>query len=64
MTLEEELGCLKAAYGNCVNDLARTREHLKQAEDTLRLLASVMEAKANIIQNQHEDNPGRTGSGS
>jgi hypothetical protein len=63
MTIEEELGCLRAAYGNCVNDLARAKEDLKRAEDMLHALAQILSGKAHDLARQHEDNPGTTGSG-
>lgn len=63
MTVEEELACLRAAYGNCLNDLDRTKAHLRQAEDTLRLLAKLLQEKAADIRFKYEDNPGYNGSG-
>lgn len=63
MTIEEELGCLRAAYGNSINDLARTKAHLKQAEDMLRVLATMLQDKADDLHRKREDNPGLTGSG-
>lgn len=63
MTLEEELAVLKIAYGNAINDLARTRNHLNLAEDTLRMLARTLADTANNIGLSRADNPGTGGSG-
>jgi hypothetical protein len=61
--MDDELGCLKAAYGNCLNDLARTKAHLKHAEDTLRRLANLLHGKADDLHAGRLDDPGSGGSG-
>ena len=59
----EELAILKIAYANCLNDLARTKAHLQQAEDTLYRLADLLRNKASDIQMGRIDNPGTAYSG-
>jgi hypothetical protein len=54
----DELAILKIAYENCLNDLARTKAHLRQAEDTLFLLADLLHNKALDVQIKRVDNPG------
>jgi hypothetical protein len=59
----DELGALRAAYGNCINDLARTKTQLKLAEDTLFRLSQILFETAHTIQHTRHDNPGTGGSG-
>jgi hypothetical protein len=61
--LQSELATIKVAYANCVNDLARTKSHLKRAEDMLFSLSQLLLGKAHDIQSIRVDNPGTGGSG-
>lgn len=63
MTRDDELDILKVAYANSINDLARLKSRLQQAEDTLYALSELLRNKANILQAQRIDNPGTGGSG-
>jgi hypothetical protein len=61
--MTDELAIIKAAYANCVSDLARAKAALKQAEDTLYALSQILIGNANHMQSQRIDNPGSGGSG-
>ncbi len=59
----DELGILKVAYANCVNDLVRAKANIKEMEDALFALSQMLRDKAVEIQAKREDNPGTLGSG-
>jgi hypothetical protein len=61
--MNNELEILKIAYRNCLNDLGRTKAHLKIAEDILKNLSSVLNSSSEQIRIIREDNPGTGGSG-
>jgi hypothetical protein len=63
MTIEDELACLKIAYRNSINDLARIKGHLQQAEETLLILAKALQDAAGQLNVTRADNPGTGGSG-